>query len=122
MRVDAGLMVVWLHGGLLVLGASLFLFGLEFVPRNYGIDNCHIPVMGLYHTRIPTLKKVVFGDRRKITWHENTSMIMGFSAVCSDRHSRSCMPGQSGRLFLLPVLSERLAERLTSGLVKGRTC
>ena len=28
-------------------GQFLFFFGLEFVPRNYGIDNRHIPVMGL---------------------------------------------------------------------------
>ena len=26
---------------------QVLFFGLEFVPRNYGIDICHIPAMGL---------------------------------------------------------------------------
>ena len=47
--------------------AQLFLvMSLEFVPRNYGMDNRHIPVMGLYHTGIPTWRKVAFGDRKKL--------------------------------------------------------
>ena len=55
--------VSWLCGGLPVFGdGPSFSFGLEFVPRNYDIDNCCIPEMGLQRIGIPTWRKVAVCD------------------------------------------------------------